>query len=156
MKVADIGCGPGYFTVPLADAVGDEGKVYAIDSSARMLEHLRTNVNKGGVAKRVKALHTDGVDTGIREDFLDLVLFANVLHDIEDKRSFLDEVRRILKSEGRAIDLDWKNESSDFGPPLSVRLGEDQASRLLERNRLKVANTVEAGPHHYCLVCRKL
>lgn len=41
MVVADLGCGPGFFTIPLALAVGKSGMVYAVDSDAGMLSYLR-------------------------------------------------------------------------------------------------------------------
>ena len=120
-----------------------------------MLEHLHGNVEKSGFAHRVIEVHADAQDTKITRHTLDLVLFANLLHDIDDKPSFLNEARMIMKPSGSAVDVDWKKERSEFGPPLSVRLGEDEARHLVEQSGLTVVRTVDPGPYHYGLVCEK-
>lgn len=45
--VADLGCGPGFFTLPIASMVGENGVVYAVDANPIMLRHLRTNLQSG-------------------------------------------------------------------------------------------------------------
>jgi hypothetical protein len=76
------------------------------------------------------------------------------LHDIQDRRSFFDEVKRICKPPALVIDVDWKKAQTGDGPPLDIRLSEEEAKLLFRANRLEVVKQVEAGPRHYAFVCK--
>jgi len=153
---ADLGCGPGFFTIPLARMAGERGTIYAVDGSERMLHQLSSNLVAYGVDKRiVKPVHGDVSSTGLASGCADLVLFANVLHDLTERDAFAAEVLRIMKDDGRAVDIDWKREESTLGPPNSVRVAEEEAIELMARNGFALERKIVAGPHHYGLIFRK-
>lgn len=156
MTVADLACGPGYFTVPIAKAVGATGTVYAVDFDSVMLEHLRRNLSRAGLSERnVVILESDIAATSIPPGSVDVALFANVLHDIEDKVSFLGEVKRVCRLDGVAVDVDWKKVRTEMGPPYDIRMSEGSATRVLVESGFDVARPIEAGPYHYGLLCRR-
>ena len=154
--VADLGCGPGFFTIPLAEAVGERGVVFAVDSSETMLSHLKRNLSGAGprVAARVKVVRADVSRTTLDGGGADVVLFVNVMHDLGDVPSFLQEVRRILKKGGAAVDVDWRKVDNGFGPPVGIRLSESESRDHLRRAGFSEIKAFEAGPHHYGFVCR--
>ena len=155
MTVADLGCGPGFFTIPLASLVGVDGLVYAVDSHPIMLRHLRDNIRKSGAnAKTIKIVKADVSKTRIPSGSADIVILARILHDIEDKTAFLKEARRICKPAGRVVDLYWKKARMEHGPPYEIRLSLAQSRRILSENGLRVARTFEAGRYHYGLIMR--
>lgn len=156
MVVADLACGPGFFTIPIAEKVGIEGKVYAVDSDDRMLDHLRANLEKSRVAQRmVKAITADVSDTGIPSSSVDVTLFANILHDLDDSAAFLREVKRIGKNDSIMVDIDWQKIHTEHGPPFEIRLTKEESMRILSRNGLKVTRMIDAGPFHYGLFCKR-
>ncbi len=156
MTVADLACGPGFFTLPLASLVGEGGVVYAVDTSKTMLDHLRATMAGSDTARTaVKVIQSDVCDTGIPSGSVDVALFANVLHDLQDKRAFLGEVKRICKPGGVAVDVDWKKARIDKGPPYEIRLTEATARKVLAANGLRTVGLLDAGPYHYGLVCRR-
>lgn len=156
MVVADLGCGPGFFTVPIAQKIGAKGFVYAVDGNQLMLDNLKDNIVKSGVnPKNVEIIRADVSKTGIPENSVDLVFFANVLHEVYDKKAFFKEVRRIAKPNGVVVDVDWKRIQSERGPPLEERLSEEQASKLLFENGFSVLEQIDVGPYHYMLVCEQ-
>ncbi len=155
MTVADLGCGPGFFTLPIASMVGEKGRVYSVDSNATMVSHLLRNIESTGIKTRVEALHADVSKTGIPTGSVDVALFANILHDIEDTGSFLREVRRICKPGASMVNVDWKPLRMELGPPLEVRLSEEESERILSEGGLRVTRRIEAGPYHYGLVCQR-
>lgn len=157
MVVADLACGPGFFTIPIAGKVGEEGKVYAVDSDDRMLDHLRANLKRSRVAQgMVKAITADVSDTGIPARSVDVALFANILHDLDDSAAFLREVKRICKNDSIVVDIDWQKIHTEHGPPFEIRLTKEESTRILSRNGLKVTRTIDAGAFHYGLVCKRL
>ncbi len=117
MMLVDLGSGPGFFTIPMAWATGENGIVYAVDNDPIMLEHLQENIAKSGVNSNIiKMVKADVCDTGIPEKSVDVAFFANVLHEVENKRAFLQEIKRICKPTACVIDVDWKKIQTDHGP----------------------------------------
>lgn len=157
MVVADLACGPGFFTIPIAEKVGKEGEVYAVDSDDRMLDHLRANLEKSRVTQGVvKGITADVSETGIPSRSVDVAFFANIVHDLEDPAAFLREAKRIGKNDFIAVDIDWKKIRTEHGPPFQIRLTKEKSIRILSRNGLKVTSTIDAGPFHYGLICKRL
>jgi ubiquinone/menaquinone biosynthesis C-methylase UbiE len=155
MIIADLGSGPGFFTIPLAQITGEKGLVYAVDSNQEMLNGLEENVAKSEVNPNIiKMVNSDVCNTGIPKGSVDLVLFANVLHEVEDKKAFFQEVRRISKSTAYIVDLDWKKIQTEHGPPFKERLSEDEAKLVLAENGFSVIKQVDVGPYHYELICK--
>lgn len=151
--LADLGSGPGFFTIPMARLAGEGGTVYAVDSNPTMLKHLRNNIGQTGVkAGIIKIVDGDVCQTGIPKNSVDVAFFANVLHEVEDKKTFLEEVKRICKPTALVVDVDWKKIPTERGPPLNVRLSEEEAINLFSANGFKVNKQIAAGPNHYELV----
>jgi len=61
----------------------------------------------------------------------------------------------MLKPKGWLVDLDWKKEPMDFGPPLSIRFSEERAIGLIEGAGFKVEQQKETGRFHYLIMARR-
>ncbi len=127
-RIADIGCGPGYYTVRLA-SVADRGLVYALDVDADMLELCRQTVSKSGL-KNVLVRRCGEYEFGLEDMTLDLVFLSCVVHHTDDHVRFLVAARRLLKASGRCAMLEWVERESDFGPPRERRIGHDRLMTL--------------------------
>jgi ubiquinone/menaquinone biosynthesis C-methylase UbiE len=99
MKVADYGCGPGSFTTPAAEIVGDGGMVYAIDIHPLAISSVRQRATRKGL-RNVEAILVQGYDTGIEASSIDRVLLIDTIHRIEDPDALFRELHRILKPDG--------------------------------------------------------
>jgi len=155
MTMADLGSGPGFFTIPMAQMTGEKGLVYAVDSNESMLESLKENISKSEANPRViKIIKSDVCHTGIPIESVDLVLFANVLHEVDDRKAFFQEVKRISKLTAYIVDVDWKKIQTEHGPPLESRLSEDEAKQILSESGFTVVKQTDAGPYHYELICK--
>ncbi len=153
--LADLGSGPGFFTIPMAQIIGETGIIYAVDSNQAMLNSLEENITKSGVNKRIIKLINSGVsNTGIPEASVDIVFFANVLHEVDDRKAFFQEVKRISKPMAHVVDIDWKKIQTEHGPPLKERLSEDEAKQALSENGFTVIKQTEVGPYHYEIICK--
>jgi ubiquinone/menaquinone biosynthesis C-methylase UbiE len=154
MTMADLGSGPGFFTITMAQIAGEKGLVYAVDSNQNMLGSLKENIAKSKVNPRIiNIVNGDVCHTGIPKESVDLVLFANVLHEIDDRKAFFREVKRISKLTAYIVDVDWKKIQTEHGPPLESRLSEDEAKQILSESGFAVVKQTNAGPYHYELIC---
>ena len=101
---ADLGAGEGAFTVALAELLGSEGHIVAVDKDASALREIGAGIETC-VADFTKPLD-------LRE--LDGVVMANSLHFVRDKVATLNAIRQMLKPDGRLIMIEY---GSDRGNP---------------------------------------
>lgn len=151
----DLGCGPGFFTIPLAARMAGNGSVIGIDASGKLLSICRQRLDAVH-ARNVELVHLE-VDElmPFKDECTDFVLLANVLHDFPRPEKVLGEVNRILRSGGRLANIDWKKESQDFGPPFEIRFSNDKSLKLLEGAGFNLVSTPEIGIYHYCQIAVK-
>ena len=102
MKVLDLGCGSGAFTTFIARAVGEKGKVYAVDIQPQMLKQLenKLNMSENKDNKNIEIKNASAYNLPIENDSFDLVLVVTVLQEIPNRHKALREIRRVLKSDG--------------------------------------------------------
>jgi ubiquinone/menaquinone biosynthesis C-methylase UbiE len=96
--VLDYGCGPGSYTVPLAELVGESGKVYALDTHRLAIQKVEGIVSKNRLAN-VETILSD-CQTGLPTSSLDVVLLYDIFHDLGDPNKILKELHRVLKPDG--------------------------------------------------------
>ena len=129
--VADLGCGSGYYTLALAELVGPEGKVYAVDLGKNCIRALEKKADKGGY-HNIEAHASSASDVSfIKDRSVDFVLANGLLCSMSDHRqSAVNEIKRILKSKGQAY------LSLGFPPPFGFV---DQAAweKILEGFRVE-------------------
>ncbi len=107
--VADVGCGSGYFTVPLARRVGATGRVYASDLQPEMLALLRTKLDATGLTNVRSVLATDD-DAKLPEGLLDLIVLVDVYHELQSPERTLRQLARALKPAGRLALVEYRAE----------------------------------------------
>jgi ubiquinone/menaquinone biosynthesis C-methylase UbiE len=103
-KWADLGAGTGAFTLALAELVGPEGDVIAVDRDRGALRELERGLRPGGAT--VRTLTADFTKT-IDLDSLDGVVMANSLHFVRDKAPVLALVHKMLKPSGRLLLVEY-------------------------------------------------
>ena len=148
--VADVGCGSGYFTVPISRKVK---KIYAIDIQQEMLDHLEKKIRMLNI-KNIEPLLSKDNKIPLQDESVDLLLSVNTLHEFKDKENIINEMRRIIKHNGRAVIVDFTKENAEIGPPIAIRVSEDQAINLFEKQGLTVLKTHDL-PNHYLFVLQK-
>jgi ubiquinone/menaquinone biosynthesis C-methylase UbiE len=97
-SVLDYGCGPGSYTVPLAELVGESGKVYALDIHPLAIQKVKNIASKRELAN-VETILSD-CQTGLPDNSLDVVLLYDIFHHLGDPDRILKELHRVLKPEG--------------------------------------------------------
>ncbi|HEY7974967.1 MAG TPA: class I SAM-dependent methyltransferase [Ktedonobacterales bacterium] len=136
MTIADIGCGPGFFTIPAAQIVGPTGMALAADIQGEMLSAVRSRALEHGLAN-VRIVKTNDREIPIPPGSCDFALLAFTLHEIEHRASFLHRAARALKPGGRLVTLEWDKVEGPVGPPQEDRISPDEL----------VADALAAGLH---------
>jgi FkbM family methyltransferase len=99
--VVDIGCGPGIFSIAMAQLVGETGKVIAVDIQDKMLERLKQKIARARV--RNITIHKAEPDRiGIAEN-VDFALAFYMVHEVQDKANIFHEVAGIMKPKSRFL-----------------------------------------------------
>lgn len=99
MYVVDYGCGAGSFTIPAAELVGPEGKVFAVDIHPLALRSVRKRASRNAL-ENIETILIKGYDTGIRDSSIDRVLLIDTFAQIENREALLRELHRVLKRDG--------------------------------------------------------
>jgi ubiquinone/menaquinone biosynthesis C-methylase UbiE len=123
--VADIGCGPGFFTIPAAEIVGESGVVLAADIQGEMLSAVRSRAAEHGLTN-IHVVKSSDKGIPIPDGSCDVVLMAFVLDEVEQRSSFLHRAARLLKPRGRLAVLEWVKEQEVAGPPLVDRISPEE------------------------------
>ncbi len=140
MVAVDVGCGPGYFAIPMAEMVGEAGKVVAIDMQETMLRKAREAAQKRGVAGRIDFCQCLPSSLGIAV-LADFILAFAVLHEMPDAAAALGEIAAALKPGGRFL----LSEPSFhvFAPEFAatLKLAEDAGLQLIDEPRIRMGRS---------------
>ena len=157
-KVADFGCGAGFFSIPLGQRVGPTGRVYALDIRPEALEATRA---------KVKLFHLFNIEptradlerergSGLKNESIDKVLIANILFQAENKDMIVREAYRILRPGGTLMVIEWEDGKVTAGPAADGRIQKDGAQRLFQNVGFSFYKEFHAGSHHYGLIFKKI
>ena len=148
--VADLGCGTGYFSVPISSKVK---KVYAIDVQKEMLDYLEKKVQKDHIKNIETLLSTDNV-IPLENESVNVLLSVNTMHEFQNRDRIIKEIYRVIKQTGRIVIVDFKKENTKFGPPVNIRISKKQAIDMFKKQNMKI-DKIRNLPNQYLLVFRK-
>jgi arsenite methyltransferase len=153
-SVADIGAGPGLFEVPLAKAVGPNGKVYAEDIDAGFFDEINQKAAAGHVANVVTVLGKFS-DPALPVKRVDLVMFNDVFHHIQDRAGYLKAVANYLGPGGRVAIIDYIPEMGGHKGQPELQVSPEQFTTLANAAGLKQVQDVKMFPDKYFLIFQK-
>lgn len=125
MHVLEVGCGSGAFTTFVAGAVGENGKVYALDIQPEMLKQLENKLAKpeNQDIKNIELINRSAYELPFDDNSLDAVFMVGVLQEIPDRNRALQQAKRVLKPGGILAvtelfpdpDYPWKSTTIKLG-----------------------------------------
>ena len=157
MKVIDLGSGTGFYTIEAAKKVGPSGRVYAVDVQQDLLNKLKNSASLIGLHNiEIVWGNIEKIGgTKLRESIADRVILSNTLFQIavEDRDNLALEVKRLLKSGGKLMVIDW-----EAGTPLSPKIVVSKmlAEGIFQKNGFVLEKNFDAGDHHYGIIFKKL
>jgi ubiquinone/menaquinone biosynthesis C-methylase UbiE len=100
--VLDLGCGPGYFSLPMAALVGPAGRIICADIQQTNLDIVRRRAARAALADRVQTVLCQPADIAVRES-VDFALAFYMVHEVPDPRSTLTQIAACLRPQGRLL-----------------------------------------------------
>lgn len=145
--VADLGSHEGYMTLHLAKAVGESGKVYAVDVERYKLRNLEKNMKRKKVGN-VETILGDYDDPKLEENSLDAIIIMDAYHEMKDYMTILGHVKKALKPGGRLVMLEeideFRKEDSRNDQTRNHDLGMNYAKEELQEAGFTITNENEA------------
>jgi predicted methyltransferase len=149
--VADIGAGSGYFTIRLARAVGEKGRVYANDLQQGMLDILQKNVARARLANVTPVLGT-ATDPNLPPGSIDLALMVDVYHEFSQPQAMLRRLREALKPGGRLVLLEYRAEDPDVPIRPEHKMTKAQVKLEVELEGFKQQRVYDDLPWQHLIV----
>jgi ubiquinone/menaquinone biosynthesis C-methylase UbiE len=152
---ADLGCGSGNYTIAIAQAVGPNGVVYAVDVWEDGLNELRRSAALIGLANIVTVHANINEHIPLDEGTVDTCFMATVLHDLlrdSTGEVAMGELLRVLKPGGRLAVIEFKKVENGPGPLLSVRISPEQIREIVKPFGFVEQRVIEVGPFNYLFI----
>lgn len=150
MTVCDLGCGNGFYTLPMAKAVGEKGKVLAVDIQVQMLRFLRKRALKQKLDNIEYILGTYS-DPKLPDNSCDLILMVDVYHEFSHPVLMLQRIRRALKPGGRVVFLEYRMEDRNVPIKLLHKMSKKQVIKEANANGLKLVQSFDKLPWQHMM-----
>lgn len=154
MIAADFGCGSGGWVIPLAKKLED-GTVYAIDILEEPLSALKSKT----ISEKIYNIEIIRADiegknsSKLLDSSCDLVLMTNLLFQCENRKSVLEEGKRVLKTGGKILAVDWNKDNALTRA--KENLSAQEVKKIAKHLSLKLEKEFKAGLYHWGLVLVK-
>ncbi len=150
--VAEIGCGPGFFTIPLAKYLVN-GKLYALDIDDEMLSACRDTVAKAQMGN-VEILKCGEFEFPLEPAAVNGAFLAFVVKQSADKPSFLRAVRELVNPRGWCTILEWYHMETATGPPLERRIDPAELQQMAEDAGFRNRGWRDLNGEQYMMILR--
>lgn len=143
--IVDIGAGDGFYSINFAKKVGT-GKVIAVEIDERGTDLIKEGIEKSGLS------NIDIVQQNACDDFpfkgYNKVFFSNTFHDLPCRGDVLTNITRNSGSNLQVILIEFKKENQDSGPPMELRISEEELKEEFVKFGFKFSGRLELS-HHY-------
>jgi len=154
MTVAEVGAGTGYVALRMARRVGPTGKVYANDVQPEMLQLLRANASKARLTNVTTVLGSE-TDPKLPSGQIDLIILVDVYHEFSQPQKMLQGIRAALKSDGRLVQLEYRQEDPAIPILPDHKMSVAEAKTEVEAEGFKLGPVIETLPRQHILIYTK-
>ncbi|OUT55556.1 MAG: SAM-dependent methyltransferase [Rhodopirellula sp. TMED11] len=150
MVLCDLGCGNGYWTLPMAKEVGAAGAVYAVDIQSEMLQKLDQRASRLDL-KNIKPVLGQIDDPKLPADKIDLLLMVDVYHEFSHPQSMLWGIRRSLSKDGVVALLEYREEDPSVPIKLLHKMSKQQILKEYHANGFKLVREYNELPWQHLM-----
>ena len=154
MKVADIGCGSGYYSRRIAKEIGPKGTVCGVDIQKEMLAILHRNMSANNLTNYQAVLGTT-TDPKLPAITIDLALFVDVYHEFDHPYEMMRKICASLAPGGRIVLVEYRMEDRRVPIKLLHKMTEAQVKKEMTVQPLKYVKTVRELPWQHVIIFEK-
>ncbi len=149
MVLCDIGAGSGVFSFAAAQISSKD--IYALEISDDMIQLLKSRIAENNIQNLIiRKVETDKLP--LESGFCDMAIMVTVLHEIDRKESMMQEIKRILKENGKLVVIEFHKGKTPMGAPPDHRISEEAVLELGKTNGFKFMEKILLGDNFYCLI----
>lgn len=150
MSVCDMGSGNGYHTLPIAEAVGTEGKVYAVEVQTEMIEMLHQRAEGKGITNIVSIIG-EMDDPKLPPASCDMILLVDVYHEFSYPEPMLAGMKKALKPEGVIVMVEFRAEDDSVPIKPEHKMTKAQINKEYLSNGFKLVREFDGLPWQHMM-----
>lgn len=162
----DAGCGDGYISKRAIEKYLPQGRVFAVDAYPQSVKELKEYADENNIGNLIP-IEADITDTisGVDDGSVDVAFMLNVFHGFREssqKEKAINELKRIVKSDGRIAIMEFKPIEMAWGPPADVRISHVMMEEIFNDYGLKrtylnvdIGEENKEGKSHYLIIFEK-
>jgi ubiquinone/menaquinone biosynthesis C-methylase UbiE len=150
MRVCDMGCGNGFYSLELAELVGPQGSVLAVDIQPEMLHLLELRAQQVGV-HNIRPVQGTVVDPHLPAGEVDLVLCVDVYHEFSHPEQMLAAIRRALSPTGRLVLVEFRAEDPRVPIKPLHKMSKAQIKKELGPNGYRLVREYDGLPWQHMM-----
>lgn len=151
MTVCDMGCGSGFYTLRMAKAVGEEGRVLAVDIQPQMLQALSTRAGRAGL-ENIEMVLGEVHDPKLPEGEVDLILMVDVYHEFSHPEYMLQAMRNSLTEDGVIALVEFRKEDPRIPIQPLHKMSKKQIMKEYERNGFRLVREFDDLPIQHLML----
>jgi len=144
MIVLDVGCGMGFFSLPMAELVGEKGRVVCIDLQEKMIKGLLGRAKKAGLTDRIDARVCSQSSLGVSDlaAKIDFALAFALVHEVPDKNLLFSEIHRTMKPGAKLLFAEPSGHVSKLDFEGTVSLAQSMGFEVVEDLKVRRSHAV--------------
>jgi arsenite methyltransferase len=142
--IGDIGAGGGYFTFEFSKEVGENGKVYAIDTNQKSLDFIGARSKKEG-SNNIKIVLANENRLFLPEK-VDMLFLRNVFHHLPEPAEYFKNIKQSLKKDGKIVIIDYKKKGFSFAGMLGHYTPEEVVTDTMDKAGFNVSEKFDFLP----------
>jgi ubiquinone/menaquinone biosynthesis C-methylase UbiE len=144
MKVLDIGCGMGFFSLPIARIIGPHGRVICLDIQEKMISSLKKRAEKAGLIDRIETriCHQNSLGLDNLNEEIDFALAFAVVHEVSNVAQFFSEIYKTLKPTGMLLVAEPKGHVSEKEIEITVSIAQQNGFRIINHPQVRRSRTI--------------
>ncbi|MDA8240317.1 MAG: methyltransferase domain-containing protein [Nitrospiraceae bacterium] len=148
VSVLDVGCGMGFFSVPLAKLVGGKGKVVCVDLQEKMIRGLKGRAEKAGVSERIYARVCSQDSLGLSDiaGRIDFAMIFALAHEVPDKKRLFSEILAAMKKTGKLLLAEPRGHVSEADFEKTVSIAQSAGFEVLQDLEIRRSRAVLLRP----------